>query len=266
MSNEIATRKTIDELAEVYQAAMDKVTTAYTMLAEAQAELKDAFQEGYGGFEVTDRQIYSSDPLQICEGIRNKITRSAWGAAIDRLGIRKVLSVKRTKELNDRLDSHSDFAWADFTTANVMNEFVELSRASSTLLAESVKEVYEFLRPGAIFTNKHKTNDKYAKFALGKKVVLTRIANVNRYFTYINSYYEPQLIAMDRVFHALDGKSIAESYRSPLLDKISNSTEGETEYFTFKIYLNGNVHLSFKRMDLVAKLNQIAGADPYLRD
>jgi hypothetical protein len=266
MTNTLATRKTIDELATVYQAAMDKITTAYTLLAEAQSELRAAFQEDYGGFDTTDREIYSSDPLNVCEGIKAKVARTAWRAAIDRLGIRKVLSVKRTEELNDRLDSRSKFIWPAFTTANVMNEFIELSRASSTLLAESVKEVYEFLRPGASFTNKHKTNDKFAKFALGKKVVLTHLMYVDRYFMTVSPYAEPSLIAVDRVFHALDGKSFEENYRSPLLDKMSNATEGETEYFSFKIYKNGNIHLEFKRMDLVDKLNRIAGADPYLRD
>ena len=35
--------------------------------------------------------------------------------------------------------------------------------------------------------------------------------------------------------------------------------ECETDYFRFKWFKNGNMHLTFKRMDLVAKMNQIAG-------
>lgn len=33
----------------------------------------------------------------------------------------------------------------------------------------------------------------------------------------------------------------------------------ETEYFKFKFFFNGNCHIQFKRMDLVARMNQIAG-------
>lgn len=263
MENTLATRKTIEELSAVHQAAVDKIERAYALLAEAQAELKSAFSEKLSGFDTVDRNIYSSDPLDVCEGIKTKVTRTAWRAAIDRLGIRKVLSVKRTEELNDRLDSHSKFIWPAFTTANVMNEFIELSKAANSLLAESVKEVYEYLRPGATQFNKHKTNNKYARFALGKKVILT---NVFAYRRYLTEYSEPNIVAMDRVFYALDGKSITDSYVSPLVDKMNTSKDGETEYFKYKIYQNGNMHLEFKRMDLVDKLNRIAGADPYLRD
>ena len=65
---------------------------------------------------------------------------------------------------------------------------------------------------------------------------------------------ENELIAVDKVFYALDSKQFPESYRSPLIDKITttsiNKGTGETEYFKFKCYGNGNLHLEFKRMDL----------------
>jgi len=263
MENTLATRKTIEELSAVHQAAVDKVERAYALLAEAQDELKSAFSEKLSGFDTVDRNIYSSDPLNICEQIKIKINRSAWEYAVNQLGIKKVLSVKRTAELCERFSSQSKFEWPAFTTANVMNEFIELSKAANSLLAESVKEVYEYLRPGANQFNKYKTNNKYARFALGKKVILTNIFAYQRYLT---EYSEPNIVAMDRVFHALDGKSITDSYVSPLVDKMNTSKDGETEYFKYKIYQNGNMHLEFKRMDLVDKLNRIAGADPYLRD
>jgi hypothetical protein len=36
---------------------------------------------------------------------------------------------------------------------------------------------------------------------------------------------------------------------------------GETEYFAFRCFRNHNLHLRFKRPDLVAKINQIAGGN-----
>lgn len=263
MTNTLATRKTIDELSAVHQAAVDKVERAYALLDEAQSELRTAFSEKLSGFDTVNPEIYSSDPLAICEQIKIKINRSAWEYAVNQMGIKKVLSVKRTAELCERFSSQSKFEWPAFTTSNVMNEFIELSKAANSLLAESVKEVYEYLRPGANQFNKYKTNNKYARFALGKKVVLTNVLSYQRYLT---EYSEPNLVAMDRVFHALDGKSINDSYVSPLVDKINTSKDGETEYFKYKIYKNGNLHIEFKRMDLVDKLNRIAGADPCLRD
>jgi hypothetical protein len=39
----------------------------------------------------------------------------------------------------------------------------------------------------------------------------------------------------------------------------SRTGSGETEYFRFKCCRNHNLHLEFKRLDLVEKLNAIAG-------
>lgn len=33
----------------------------------------------------------------------------------------------------------------------------------------------------------------------------------------------------------------------------------ETAYFRFRCFKNGNLHIEFKRLDLVARLNQVAG-------
>lgn len=54
---------------------------------------------------------------------------------------------------------------------------------------------------------------------------------------------------------------------TPLVDAIGTSGikgVGETEYFKFKCYKNGNLHLEFKRSDLVDTLNQIAGDNSQL--
>ena len=46
-----------------------------------------------------------------------------------------------------------------------------------------------------------------------------------------------------------------------LIDAIEAAKDGtgETEYLRFRCFRNRNLHLEFKRLDLVAKLNAIAG-------
>jgi hypothetical protein len=36
---------------------------------------------------------------------------------------------------------------------------------------------------------------------------------------------------------------------------------GESEYFRFKVYGNGNVHLELKRLDLIAEINRQCGGN-----
>jgi hypothetical protein len=60
------------------------------------------------------------------------------------------------------------------------------------------------------------------------------------------------------VFHILDGKlakHLNDTYQSELVDAINdNWQEGETEYFEYKGYKNGNLHLKIKRNDLVEEM------------
>jgi hypothetical protein len=131
---------------------------------------------------------------------------------------------------------------------------------------ESIREVYEWLRPRADSHRmvKYKTNQKNARFEIGKKVILTGMIDTlyvgGKYR--VSHYMEKHLIALDRVFHALDGKQILnKSYRSPLVDAI-NTAEGitaETDYFSCRMYQNRNLHLEFKRGDLLRIFNAVAG-------
>lgn len=79
---------------------------------------------------------------------------------------------------------------------------------------------------------------------------------------------EDKLCAIDRVFHALDGnlRAMEHTNRTPLIDAINTSGGvGQTDYFSFKAYQNGNLHLEFKRADLLARLNAVGGRGDRLR-
>ena len=61
----------------------------------------------------------------------------------------------------------------------------------------------------------------------------------------------------------LDGKGVIETYQGPLMEAIGKTAWGQlgqTDYFKFRSYRNRNLHLEFKRLDLLAKFNEIAGA------
>ena len=72
-------------------------------------------------------------------------------------------------------------------------------------------------------------------------------------------------LALDQVFHLLDGKrQNHESYSGELCDAIlaqtgSGKNDFATTYFKGRCFANGNLHLEFTRMDLVGRFNVIAG-------
>lgn len=53
--------------------------------------------------------------------------------------------------------------------------------------------------------------------------------------------------------------SMCEAWRASKAKTTFAEGKGETEYFRFKCYHNGNLHLEFKRPDLVQKINAIVG-------
>jgi hypothetical protein len=73
----------------------------------------------------------------------------------------------------------------------------------------------------------------------------------------VNYHRQKELHAIDGVFHLLDGKGPIKTCTGPLETAIQNASDGkgETDYFKFKRFKNHNLHLEFKRLDLVKELN-----------
>jgi hypothetical protein len=104
---------------------------------------------------------------------------------------------------------------------------------------------------------KYKTHDA---FKIGKKVILDRVLNSHGGWSFYSSGRE-RIADLDRIFHILDGKE-PKDHRGDASSMVytASSTkqrEIETDYFRFKLFQNGNVHVVFKRLDLVEKANKL---------
>jgi hypothetical protein len=87
-----------------------------------------------------------------------------------------------------------------------------------------------------------------------------------RWGGHFDVYYakKQHLQALDNVFHLLDGQGIAR-YPNDLataIDTVGNKggQECQTSYFRCKWFRNGNLHITFERLDLVQEINKRAGA------
>ena len=190
-----------------------------------------------------------------------------WRHIVSVTGFQKLVSRQRVKEF-DRSCESGDLP--DITEFEVRDFVKTIIGNSTTLAKETVEEVFAFLTPGKYRHNNLKTNAGKAAWKVGKKVILpSTLGGIGLYLRpHINIYYEDELIQLDRVFHLLDGAGIPDGYKSPLVDAINTIGEfgvmGETDYFRFRCFQNGNLHLWFKRADLVEKLNLIAGSGEHL--
>jgi hypothetical protein len=89
---------------------------------------------------------------------------------------------------------------------------------------------------------------------------------------YEGSSFSEQAQAVDKAFHLLDGKGLPK-YPGDFLTAVREAMRrsrgpgfaGESEYFRFRVYGNGNVHLELERMDLVAERTASAAGTSCLK-
>jgi len=245
-------------IAEV-RSAQAEVAQAFNLLECAKRRLKLALGEHRdnlweGNFRGYNMEREAKDSAALIE-------RNAWKSVVARLQVREIVSVKKREELDRQLDNGE---LPLLTEQNVKAFIDQLHRDIGSLLEDSAREVFDWLRPTSNW-KQLKTNEKNT-YGLGDKVIMTwgMDSEYNKSMPRRVSYHhEKYFRALDNVFHLLDGKGVAK-YPTDLCTSISTAGKTgkcETPYFACKWFKNGNIHIQFLRMDLVERLNVMAGGD-----
>lgn len=255
-TTDVAKRETLTAMIGAYQQATQKVEEAYVILESAQNSLRAVFLDGPGyRFSVNDRNS-TEVGKKASDEINAKIKKDAWSVIVNRMELRRLLSIRRRSELDAQIDKGE---LPELTDENVLALFETSAANVNVYLEEAVHEVFDYLRPPQ---SRFKTN---TEFELGKRVILTWQVEKgwNRGKFRVNYHREKYLTALDNVFHMIDGKGPIKSYHGPLYDAITDSPDGtgQTDYFKFRCCINGNLHLEFVKPELVARLNAIAGGN-----
>lgn len=259
---DMARRSTVRELVLAFQRAETATRSAFAAIVTAENDVNVAFGAKPGGH----RQIWisASGNRHHCnfENVDDAIRimrRQAWSAIVDRLELRRMMSMAAWKKHEQEAQDAEPLPITE-QTVNGFARFV-FSRIH-TMHEEAVTEVFDWLRPRDVSDRRYATNSLYE---IGKRVVLERVVEVawQRAGGYsVNYHYEQNLTALENVFTALDGNGMINEGHYSLLSaaiKACVGGVGETDYFRFRCFKKGTLHLEFKRTDLVAKLNAIAG-------
>jgi hypothetical protein len=258
LDKDVIKRETFPAMVDAYDTACNEIDKAFELLDTAKIRLQSAFGQGHT-FNVIDELRYHSNTP---EGIKKNIKKHAWQAFLDRLEVKKFMSIKDLDKLEKSFEDVNNIP--EITIDNLIEIQTGLMNTAPDYARTMAIEAYDILLPGASNHDHFKTNEKHARGKLGEKIILSWYLDHGYGNNYHVSYYnEKKLMCIDKVFHALDGQGIPKGYNTPLINAINgtphNLGHGETDYFKFKCYQNNNLHLQFKRMDLVKRLNQIAG-------
>lgn len=255
----LARSHTLAEMARTYQDAENEITDSVRRLESALATLEQMFGGGaHRDFRLSDqcgRVVYLDTGSLLVE-----IRRSTWRALSDRLGVRSMMSVRRAQQLDHELTKANN--WPPVTEDNLRTFVNGYLSALPELLTEAVSEVFDWLRPRAGTRGaKYATNDAVE---VGARCIITMAWDSTHAYSTVHLYESTSrhLTALENVITGLDGKGqIVKGARSAIEQALheSKSQEVETAYFRARFYKNGNMHLEFKRLDLLAKFNALAG-------
>ena len=243
----IAGRQTIAEFVADYSAAEKDMRDGFALVKRGLEAL------GEGSTLYCNHYCDFGNPDEVATNLRRK----AWSNIVDRLQMRRAMSVKAWEEFEKRM-RHEDVP--PITVELVEGVVRQYRQDLPAMLEASVVEMFEWLRP---HDSEFKTNSEYE---IGKRVVLNGIIR-RSYSTWgISSYYRQNLIALENVFDLVAGKQPAERVNgcskletAICAIRLVDACQGETEHFRFRGFKKGTIHLEFKSPEHVARLNTIAG-------
>jgi hypothetical protein len=263
MPTELIPHQTITTIVENVAQAQADVQQAFTLLTAAKQRLRAVlghhphYYDSLWEYRLDDSETFD----RAAEASTRRITQNAWRYILTQTGVTHYMTERRHKELAEQL-KRGDFP--ALTVANVLSTLEALTSQVGSLLDESVKEVFDWLRPtyhhgvGALKTNK--------KFQVGQKVIIGYAVETNYGGGFhLNYAREASFRALGNVFSLLDGKG-APRYPDDLVTQLTTAlthcpagSSVHVAYFHCKPFRNGNLHVTFMRLDLLNRLNQIGG-------
>jgi hypothetical protein len=139
--------------------------------------------------------------------------------------------------------------------ANILSTFEQLHLNKMDVFERGIINVFKGL------SWDYKTN---SPCSFGKKIIINNLVTHNRWGFSLNwGWRRDQLADLERMLFLLDGKPIPDN-RSDITTRLmahirDNPAEDvyEDEFFRVRYFQKGTAHLTFKRLDLVERMNDI---------
>ncbi|MCS2163958.1 DUF4942 domain-containing protein [Scandinavium sp. H11S7] len=138
---------------------------------------------------------------------------------------------------------------------NILSTFAQLHHSKNEVFERGVINVFKSL------SWDYKTNSP-CKF--GKKIIVNGLVNYTQWGFRLNwGKRRDQLTDLERMLNLLDGKPVPEN-RNDLgvrldqhIDAQRTSAVFEDDYFSIRYFQKGSAHITFKRLDLIDRMNGI---------
>ena len=185
--------------------------------------------------------------------VKMAVQRATWRALVDTSRLTTVMAASDVEKLKEQIAKDCP----EITPETVVSTFVQLYKDRDKSYRRGLVE---------LFQNLCRTYKSNKAFKIGKRIILDNAMSENGW----NSFNTDEARSNDlmRIFMLTAGKDPGklprdEQFSNALsVARRTDQSDYENEYFLAKLYKNGNVHIFFKRQDLVDKINQLI-ADEY---
>ena len=189
---------------------------------------------------------------QFIETTRKRLDAALWRHLLQATDLERLMDRTARKEFMETLEKDPPEATADNAYATLSN------------LVSSSHEI--FLRGTALaFSSLDRRFRTHDGFKIGSKIIIDYAFDDMGSWNYHNGKRDT-LRDVERAFHELDGKRMPEAYAGIVgaiddakreLSYGPHAYEAFSHYFRAKIFKNGNLHLYFRRDDLVTEVNKV---------
>lgn len=247
---DIIRKASADEIVAHRDRALEHYRLGLEYIASAMAAHKLACRDNYAAtaeLKAVSWYRIEDGRFDDIEKIRRRLDADVWEYMLGALGMKNVMDAKAIEEFREQNRKNPP----QVTRDNLVATFGHLNDNRQEIFERGVVNLFARLKRG------YKSNDA---FRLDKKIVLNSVLSTSFGGWSHWTDGDARVRDLDRIFHILDGKAPKDhSGDAAALIGSVRELPGtlETDYFDCRLFKNGNLHLTFRRPDLVREANRI---------
>lgn len=234
----VAKRQTLTEFCEHREVSAKLIVEHFKHYDMVNAHMKTFYEYG---------MPCEAHPYGTLGDAIKSLDRMYWRKAFNHTGLMQILDATQRKEFDKQLQESPQV----FCIKNVQDIFVSFFQAADEMFNRGVVTVFERLSSNY---------ERHDSFKMTDRIILSGYIEprFSRGLQLRTGWYSDSINDLDRVLKSLDGKRHnPRELENKMNDAFQNKAVFQDEYLTAKAFKNGNVHLTFKRADLVEKINLI---------
>ena len=184
--------------------------------------------------------------------VTRNIDRSIWRDLMLKSGMMALMDAQARDQWHKNLEEGDLPAISE---ANILNIFDQLHQSKGEVFERGIINVFKGL------SWDYKTN---SPCFFGKKIIINNLLTHNRWgFSLTWGYKRDQLADLERMLYLLDGKGIPDNRADISINLMNHIRDNpgkdvyDDSYFSIRYFQKGTAHLTFKRPELVKKMNDI---------